>query len=298
MHLVEKSPLETPEKNELSGMNPELFNYHFVLLKERPEILENRLFERIRKPGLNIRPELINKALYIAKDAHYDQIRKYTGDPYYIHPIRVALLSIELAEAMGEPVTEELIVGSLLHDTVEDSPIIAGNPKYTKETLRAEFEEFGMNIAERIADDSEAMSHNISIPRAGKLDSQQYSNKITSNNEIDQATIKRRKIIKTNDRRDNLLDPLTLHLPANITTDFTRRIDKLAIEFRGSRISYIKRSHEPDKLMHLLLADEPYLMNVLDISAAISHLTMIHPNLETGTWQDKLPVTVFQKLAR
>lgn len=57
----------------------------------------------------------IKQAITFARDAHSDQVRKYTLEPYLTHPMAVAGL---VAAAMG---SEEMIVAAILHDTVEDN---------------------------------------------------------------------------------------------------------------------------------------------------------------------------------
>lgn len=59
---------------------------------------------------------LPDRALAFARAAHGEQKRKYTGNPYIEHPIRVAQL---VKEAGG---TEEMIAAAYLHDVVEDVP--------------------------------------------------------------------------------------------------------------------------------------------------------------------------------
>ena len=57
---------------------------------------------------------LEDRALAFARAAHGEQKRKYTGNPYIEHPIRVAQL---VKEAGG---TEQMIAAAYLHDVVED----------------------------------------------------------------------------------------------------------------------------------------------------------------------------------
>lgn len=57
---------------------------------------------------------LEDRALAFSTAAHGEQKRKYTGNPYIEHPIRVAQL---VKEAGG---TEEMIAAAYLHDVVED----------------------------------------------------------------------------------------------------------------------------------------------------------------------------------
>lgn len=60
---------------------------------------------------------VIVKAMRLAERAHRNHKRKYTGDPYIVHPLEVAEY---LAEA-GMPAW--VIAGGLLHDVIEDAGI-------------------------------------------------------------------------------------------------------------------------------------------------------------------------------
>jgi (p)ppGpp synthase/HD superfamily hydrolase len=51
-----------------------------------------------------------------AAKAHAGQLRKYTGDPYIVHPRAVANL-IKLTDH-----TDEMLAAALLHDVLEDTP--------------------------------------------------------------------------------------------------------------------------------------------------------------------------------
>jgi (p)ppGpp synthase/HD superfamily hydrolase len=55
------------------------------------------------------------KAVKFAKIAHEGQKRKFSGNPYYKHPVRVA----ETLESVGA--TEEAVLAGYLHDVVEDT---------------------------------------------------------------------------------------------------------------------------------------------------------------------------------
>ena len=80
--------------------------------------------------------ELEARARAFATEAHgaIDQRRKYTGEPYIVHPIAVA----ELVRSV--PHTPEMIAAALLHDVVEDTPV-------TIEQIRAAF---GEEVAELV----------------------------------------------------------------------------------------------------------------------------------------------------
>ncbi|HEV7276654.1 MAG TPA: HD domain-containing protein [Devosiaceae bacterium] len=68
------------------------------------------------------------RALAFARSAHgsIDQRRKYTGEPYIVHPVAVA----ELVKSV--PHSEAMVAAALLHDVVEDTPV-------TIEQVAAEF---------------------------------------------------------------------------------------------------------------------------------------------------------------
>lgn len=72
---------------------------------------------------------LYNRALAFAQAAHAGQVRKFTGEPYIVHPVSVAAL------LRGRGCDDELVAAGLLHDTIEDCPGISA------ETLKAEFGE-------------------------------------------------------------------------------------------------------------------------------------------------------------
>jgi len=55
------------------------------------------------------------KALLLAAQAHYGQLRKYDDSPYLWHPIAVATL------VRSVPHTEAMVCAALLHDVVEDT---------------------------------------------------------------------------------------------------------------------------------------------------------------------------------
>jgi (p)ppGpp synthase/HD superfamily hydrolase len=63
--------------------------------------------------------ELINKAIYWAKKYHGDQKRK-SGEAYYTHPLEVAYMISE------HRLKTDVIVASILHDIIEDTPVTAG----------------------------------------------------------------------------------------------------------------------------------------------------------------------------
>ncbi len=80
--------------------------------------------------------ELVIKARTYAKEAHEEigQMRKYTGEPYIVHPAAVAKLVSTVTN------DREMICAAWLHDVVED----------TNRTLEDIEREFGSGIAELV----------------------------------------------------------------------------------------------------------------------------------------------------
>ncbi|MCM1175926.1 MAG: bifunctional (p)ppGpp synthetase/guanosine-3',5'-bis(diphosphate) 3'-pyrophosphohydrolase [Blautia sp.] len=83
---------------------------------QSPEALYQELITRVRKYHPSDDISLIEKAYAVAHEAHKDQVRK-SGEPYIIHPLCVAIILADLE------LDKETIVGGLLHDVVEDTPI-------------------------------------------------------------------------------------------------------------------------------------------------------------------------------
>ena len=79
---------------------------------------------------------VVNKALAYATDAHKGQVRKYTGEPYIVHPIEVMEL---VKQVIDDP---EMQAAALLHDVVEDTPVSINEIK----------DEFGPRVAALVDD--------------------------------------------------------------------------------------------------------------------------------------------------
>lgn len=59
---------------------------------------------------------LVDFAYEYAKEAHGDQVRKYTGEPYINHPVAVAHIVLRANPSIDQ------IAAALLHDVIEDTP--------------------------------------------------------------------------------------------------------------------------------------------------------------------------------
>ena len=68
------------------------------------------------KEKTNIDLSLVNKAIDLIKDYHGPMMRK-SGEPFYLHPIAVAAI------VLSYNTEEATVLGALLHDTVEDTPL-------------------------------------------------------------------------------------------------------------------------------------------------------------------------------
>ena len=82
---------------------------------EDPNRLYDMLIARIRKYHPSTDVSMIEKAYKLAVKAHGDQRRK-SGEPYIIHPLKVAYILAELELDM------ETITAGILHDIIEDTP--------------------------------------------------------------------------------------------------------------------------------------------------------------------------------
>jgi GTP diphosphokinase / guanosine-3',5'-bis(diphosphate) 3'-diphosphatase len=91
------------------------------------------LINKIKSYNKFLNPETLNKAYNFAVKAHENQ-KRYSGDPYSIHPIAVANILTELK------LDSATIATGLLHDTIEDTYA-------TYETIRGEF---GQEVADLV----------------------------------------------------------------------------------------------------------------------------------------------------
>ena len=91
---------------------------------------------------------IISRALRLAVAAHEGQKRKGSGIPYIVHPIEVAII------LMKNGVSDEMLAGGILHDTLEDTPV-------DKKLIRSEF---GDRVLEYVIGASEILENRSKIP--------------------------------------------------------------------------------------------------------------------------------------
>lgn len=96
-------------------------------LKETLTVMQDKTLESVA---------MVTKAYELAKEAHKNQ-KRYSGDPYFVHPAEVGYL---LAEAGMGPRT---IAAGLLHDVIEDAGI-------TPQTIEQEFGEEVLKLVEGV----------------------------------------------------------------------------------------------------------------------------------------------------
>jgi len=91
----------------------------------------------------------------IAAHAAVGQVRKYTGEPYSMHPMEVARIIIEHVPDY----TDEMICAALLHDVVEDTQVPLA-------VVRAMFGPTVGDMVEQLTDVSKAEDGNRAVRKA------------------------------------------------------------------------------------------------------------------------------------
>lgn len=78
--------------------------------------------------------EKILEAYRVAKDSHFGQVRKYTAEPYIVHPVAVAII---LYNFLQKKATYQMICACLLHDVPEDCEVSFNTlaKSFDKETI-------------------------------------------------------------------------------------------------------------------------------------------------------------------
>jgi len=135
---------------------------------------------------------LIIEANRIATKAHEGQTRKYTSEPYIVHPRRVA------NEVMlYDKATEDMVVAAYLHDTLEDcyNKLVDGKP-FTGITIGEKFGTDVFNLVYELTNDyTKVRCPDLNREERKKLEVERLSQC------CDEA-----KILKLFDRIDNLED--------------------------------------------------------------------------------------------
>lgn len=118
--------------NEATAEQDEKKNF----VPENPDELYGKLIKLVRENMTENDVSLVEKAYFIAKKAHEGQFR-FSGEPYIIHPVSVAIILYNLG------MDGESMAAALLHDVVEDTDM-------TKENIQEEFGEDVANLVEGV----------------------------------------------------------------------------------------------------------------------------------------------------
>ena len=86
-------------------------------MQEIYSLSADQLEQRLRDETVAMTWPSVSKAIDLAKQAHAGQIRRGSGSPYIVHPLRVALILLDLAEQKNAAI----ICAGILHDVLEDS---------------------------------------------------------------------------------------------------------------------------------------------------------------------------------
>ncbi len=153
---------------------------------------------------------MITKASQFAEAAHaaIDQRRKYTREPYIVHPAAVARLVASVSD------DESMICAAWLHDVVEDTPVTI-----------AEIEiEFGEDIATLVAELTD-----ISMPADGNRDARKLIDLKHT-----QTASPRAKTVKLADLIDNT-GSITRHDPGFAKTYLAEKRRLLSVLREGDQ---------------------------------------------------------------
>lgn len=130
---------EANEKNKLTSSLSEAEkkgDEEQAFVPQNPDELYSKLISLVRENMTENDVSLIEKAYFIAKKAHEGQFR-FSGEPYIIHPVSVAIILYNLG------MDGESMAAALLHDVVEDTNM-------TKENIQEEFGEDVANLVEGV----------------------------------------------------------------------------------------------------------------------------------------------------
>ncbi|MFU7500695.1 MAG: HD domain-containing protein [Candidatus Tisiphia sp.] len=115
----------------------------------------------------------VKKAIYYAKKYHGSQMRQ-SGEPYYSHPIEVAYMVAEYAASeIPSYFRTDMIVTSILHDTIEDTKLTEKMIEYI----------FGSIVASQVEDLTRVKPH-------GKISSKEILDLLYQQKKYDVAFIK------------------------------------------------------------------------------------------------------------
>lgn len=125
---------------------------------------------------------MFEKALKYATKAHAGTTRKGSNEPYINHPIEVA----QIAKTMTDD--QNVWVAALLHDTVEDTSV-------TMSDIR---KNFGDDVADLVASDTENKRGNLPAAKTWKIRKQETINHLKRTTDLNE------KILVLSDKLSNI----------------------------------------------------------------------------------------------
>lgn len=338
----EVNEAETRQR-EMARAIPSIMNYHQELLGLGFYELKRHFIDTINDPTIvrqqsrfgkkishsvlghsnSADKEFIISSYNKATEAHQKmgkQWRKFSDQPYIVHPLRVALLSIKLAQAMGVPVTPELISTALTHDVIEDSVKFNGEGRtYSQQNVESMLNDSPLTggKGKTVAADANALSHH-DVHEDGEVNEQKYYEKIIDG---DAEAILRRKIVKTADKVDNLRDPspnaqrLYRPEPSEGSLEkqmqdkgiiFANRLDtlvppttlprglynppegSLAEKLLKQRVKYIRETINPHGVVGMLFSEDFFLRSVIQAAVDISEQMVSDPRFSLSRLRQQL----------
>ncbi|WP_371223439.1 HD domain-containing protein [Orientia tsutsugamushi] len=120
---------------------------HINKLLDKLDLINHSFNQRIDLDK-RINLDKVKKAIFYVKKYHGNQKRD-TGEPYYMHPLEVALMVADYS------FKTDTIITAILHDTIEDTTL-------TKEKIAMEFND---NIAEQVV----ALTRNIGCKKTSSM---------------------------------------------------------------------------------------------------------------------------------
>jgi len=137
---------------------------------------------------IDLDPSQYYEALDFAAKAHKGQVRKKSGDPYIMHPMRVAQL-LCLGDQAEEITHPAMVVAALLHDVVEDTAV-------TQEQIDERFDPAAADLVE-------------TMTRVASENKQEYVKRVVHHS-------REAAVLKMADRLDNLREAIGSYSPSKL----------------------------------------------------------------------------------
>jgi len=92
--------------------------------------------------------EILQKIIEFADESHDQQIRRYTGDRYIVHPVRV----MELCRKYNDNIS--VLSAAILHDVLEDTPVTRDELElFLLQMLPEDNARFTLELVEQLTDE-------------------------------------------------------------------------------------------------------------------------------------------------